>query len=538
MTNWMIETLVWTGLMIGLVLMLRRPVGRYLGPKAAYALWILPFLRLLMPPLVLPAWLAPAVPEVEQVVPQSGEYTAYTAQLANIPTDQMTAAASDTFALSVSGATILLTIWLTGAAIFMGLQFTGYFKMRRSLLAESRPVGEAGSVRLVETPAASAPLAFGVIHKVIALPPGFMALHNREQRDFVLAHELAHHSGHDLLANMAAQPLFALHWFNPLSWLGWRALRRDQEAACDARVIAQRNAADKAIYAQTIASFATGPRVSLAATMACPVLGEKSIIHRLRSISMSDISPRRCFAGRALIGASLLALPLTASISYAENIAQTEPVELRPAPPAPPLAMSASQAPEPPAAPRAPNGDELSPPAPPEPPSFPTFEREFESAVSDDGQSRVVIIERASGDTKYKKVTTRAKKVHVTSSGQKMTAEERAELRHELAEALAESDKALAEVHEERRVAILQMNDAKGQMTKMTVDCKEGKRGKSTNSSGHNTVHLCTSEVYAQALSGLKEARKVIASNSEMTGEMRAEVLAALDEKISEWQKK
>jgi bla regulator protein BlaR1 len=533
MTNWMIETLVWTGLVIGLVLMLRRPVGRYFGPKAAYALWILPFLRLLMPPLVLPAWLAPAVSEVEQVVPQSGEYTAYTAQLANIPADQMTAAASDTFALSVSGGTILLTIWLTGAAIFMGLQFTGYFKMRRSLLAESRPVGEAGSVRLVETPAATSPLAFGVIDKVIALPPGFMALHNREQRDFVLAHELAHHSGHDLLANMAAQPLFALHWFNPLSWLGWRALRRDQEAACDARVIALRSAADKATYAQTIASFATGPRVSLAATMACPVLGEKSILHRLRSISMSDISPRRRFAGRALIGASLFALPLTASISYAENIVQTEPVEL---PPAPTLAMSAFQA----AVPQAPDAPEppAAPPAPPAPPSPRTFEREFESAVSDDGQSRVVIIERANGDAKNKKVTTRIKKVHFTSNGQKMTAEERAELRHELAEALADSDKALAEVHEERRVAILQMNDAKGEMTKLSVDCKEGKRGKSSNSSGQSTVHLCTSEVYAQALSGLKEARKAIASNSEMTGEMRAEVLAALDEKISEWKKK
>jgi bla regulator protein BlaR1 len=535
MTNWMIETLVWTGLVIGLVLMLRRPVGRYFGPKAAYALWILPVLRLLMPPLVFPAWLAPSVPEVVQAAPQSGEYTAYTAQLAKNPADQMTAAASDTFALSVSGGTILLTIWLTGAAIFMGLWFTGYFKMRRSLLAESRPVGEAGSVRLVETPAATAPLAFGVIDKVIALPPGFMALHNREQRDFVLAHELAHHSGYDLLANMAAQPLFALHWFNPLSWLGWRALRRDQEAACDARVIAQRSAADKAIYAQTIASFATGPRVSLAATMACPVLGEKSIIHRLRSISMSDISPRRRFAGRALIGASLLALPLAASISYAENIAKMEPVEL---PPAPTLAMSAPEAPEPPAAPRAPNGEDLSPPVPPAPPSPRTFEREFESIVTDDGRGKVVIIDKASGDTKDKKVTTRLKKVHFTSNGQKMTAEERAELRHEVAEALAESDQALAEVHEERRVAILQMNDAKGQKTKLSVDCKEGKQGKSTNSGGHTTVHLCTSEVYAQALSGLKEARKAIASNSEITGEMRAEVLAALDEKISEWKKK
>ena len=45
---------------VALVLLLRRPVARHLGARAAYALWLLPFLRLLLPPVVLPAWLAPA----------------------------------------------------------------------------------------------------------------------------------------------------------------------------------------------------------------------------------------------------------------------------------------------------------------------------------------------------------------------------------------------------------------------------------------------------------------------------------------------
>ena len=54
------ETLLWTGALIALVLVLRRPVTRHFGPGAAYALWLLPFARLLLPPLVLPAWLAPS----------------------------------------------------------------------------------------------------------------------------------------------------------------------------------------------------------------------------------------------------------------------------------------------------------------------------------------------------------------------------------------------------------------------------------------------------------------------------------------------
>src|SRR5688572_25961129 len=59
MSGWLIDTVLYTGLLIGLVLALRRPVGRFFGPQLAYALWALPFLRLLLPPIVLPASLAP-----------------------------------------------------------------------------------------------------------------------------------------------------------------------------------------------------------------------------------------------------------------------------------------------------------------------------------------------------------------------------------------------------------------------------------------------------------------------------------------------
>ncbi len=55
------ETIAWTGALIALVLVLRRPVSRHFGAQAAYALWALPFLRLLMPPIVLPAEIAPPV---------------------------------------------------------------------------------------------------------------------------------------------------------------------------------------------------------------------------------------------------------------------------------------------------------------------------------------------------------------------------------------------------------------------------------------------------------------------------------------------
>jgi beta-lactamase regulating signal transducer with metallopeptidase domain len=341
MIAWLTDTFIYTALLIALVLVLRRPVARHFGPHTAYALWALPLLRFAMPPIVLPASFAPEQPGpvIVMVTVRAARATASAAPAAETA--------------SVPWAAIVLSAWVFGALAFLGWRCWGYFRMRKELLAGSRPVGEAGKVRLVETPALASPVAFGVLDKVVALPPEFMALEDRTARDLAIEHELAHHRGWDLLANMLAQPLLALHWFNPLAWLGWRAMRRDQEAACDARVIARRTPAERAHYAQVIASFAAGPRLALAAPMACPMAGrfrgEKSIIHRLRSLNMTDISPRRRLAGRVLWIGAALALPLTASVSYAVAPAPEAP-EAPPASGAPAAAAAPTAPDAPPAA--------------------------------------------------------------------------------------------------------------------------------------------------------------------------------------------
>ncbi|GEM_PF-234684 len=331
MTDWMVDTFIYTGLLIGLVLLARRPVAQHFGPQVAYALWALPLLRLVMPPIVLPAWMAPAEPAAEEAAAATAEPLLVFISDAPAATSEVAAAAAPAVGITVTD--MLFPLWLAGTAIFIGWRVREYVSMRRDLLADARPMGEAGKVRLVETSAVIAPVAFGVRDKVVALPIGFMALVDVRARDMAIAHELEHHRGHDLLANIAAQPLLALHWFNPLAWWGWRAMRRDQEAACDARVVSGRARSERAVYAEVIAGFAAGKHLALAAPMAsgmaCPVLGEKSIIHRLRSLTLTGISTRRRRIGIAAITTTALALPLTASISYAQP-----PVQEQPEPPA------------------------------------------------------------------------------------------------------------------------------------------------------------------------------------------------------------
>jgi len=320
LSEWMVDTFIYTGLLIAIVLLVRRPVTQHFGPQVAYALWALPLLRLVMPPIVLPAWMAPGEPVAEEAAVASAEPLMILISDAPAATNEMAAAVAPTVGITVTD--LLFPLWLAGAAIFIAWRIREYLLMRRDLLADARPMGEAGKVRLVETSAVTAPVALGVSDKVVALPVGFMALLDTRARDMAIAHELEHHRGHDLLANIAAQPLLALHWFNPLAWWGWRAMRRDQEAACDARVVAGRARSERAVYAEVIAGFAAGEHFGLAApmasAMACPVLGEKSIIHRLRSLTLTDISTRRRRIGIAAIATTALALPLTASISYAQ----------------------------------------------------------------------------------------------------------------------------------------------------------------------------------------------------------------------------
>ncbi len=541
MSGWLIDTFIYTGVLIGAVLVLRRPVGRLFGPQIAYALWALPFLRLLLPPIVLPARFAPeaapaAVPVAQVVDIQPVAETPWveaastapveTAPVAFTPVEAPAAAAVPAWDWTLLGE-IALSVWAGGALAFLAWRIVTYRKMRRELLVEARSVGDIGKIRLVETPALAAPVAFGVLDKVIALPPLFMAQPDLAARDLAIEHELAHHRGQDLLANFAAQALLAVHFFNPLAWYGWRAMRRDQEAACDARVLAGRGRDDRLRYAALIAGTAAGPRLSLAAPLSCPLIGERSIVHRLRSLAMSDLSTRRRWLGRALVAAGAFALPLTASISYSAA-AQSSADPTAPEAEAAPLAADA------PEAPRAPfpvmdhflleregEGDEVKSLgrrlefdrgewAAPQPMPMPAFDYpqwddpEFEKKIEQFGHD----MEKWGKDwEKWGEKWGEQWAEHAREQAEQA----RAHAQHGSAQALAWADAA--------RFA-----------PEVVHSCDQGERA--TADDGRPRVVICQRDIERIARSSLRFARNSIAGNPEISDEVRREVLADLDEEI------
>lgn len=394
MIEWLADTLVMTGVLMTLILFVRRPVARMFGPAAAYALWALPMIRLILPPLALPRGLVPQLSVAVEPITAAAVQTA-PAEIAQLPlagadpapvADSVPAIADPALFTHIPWAALLLTVWLGGAVVFLAWRTWNYQLMRREILADARLVARSGEVRIYESPAAAAPLAFGVFEKLVALPEGFLATVDSESSDFAIAHELEHHAGNDLLAIMALQPLFALHWFNPLGWAAWRALRADQEAACDARVMAGCGREMRARYGRLIASFAAGTRLTLAAPMAGTLAGEKPIIQRLKALGQADVSPTRKVAARSLFALAIVSVPFTATITYAAmevpdapeapSAAAVPAVPAAPAvPPVPAVRAVDPDAPElaPPPAPAAPAAPDAwpEPAAAPEPPAAP-----------------------------------------------------------------------------------------------------------------------------------------------------------------------
>jgi beta-lactamase regulating signal transducer with metallopeptidase domain len=599
MTDWMMETLLWTAVLIAFVLLVRRPVSRAFGPQIAYALWALPALRLVLPPIELPAWMRltePEAPVQAAAIQEDLALAAFEAPTARIESAVVAhPAASDTtppltqtpgFDISSFEFGLLLelgvSVWLVGAAIFLVMRFSAYFRLRDELLEEGREVGRMGSVRLIETPGTKAPLAFGVVDKVIALPSGFLARPDRQSRDLALAHELQHHKGRDLLANVLVQPLFAIHWWNPLGRYGWLALRRDQEAACDARVMARAEREDREVYANLIVSFAAGPNVALAAPMACPVLGEKSIIHRLRSLKMDNTNTKRRLAGRLMLGAAVVALPMTASISYAAGELPQAP-EAAPEPPAYPSALVAPEAPEAPTAPEAPE-------APLVDDQIIVIDPDGEVSAADDSGKNVFVWKSEDGEAEprvvfrrdnstvrfldrsefprgkalsredMRKFIERSKdaRVVLNSRGNSFRFIERSELdgegklsEEQIEQILAEVRESLEEANEvlENLPEIIEKAQAEAEVARLEAgrrvvrvesSCKGGSDEivtETEDKDGVQVIRICQKGVMAQALTGLRDARRSIKTSDEMSDKQRERALRELDRVISRWER-
>ena len=299
---WAVDSLLVTSALMAAVLLLRRPVAKLFGASVAYALWLIPAARLLMPSLTGPPVVAGGGDQgVRDAVRES--------ILASVSAGEPVAAAVS--APGIDFAALAITLWLGGAALFFVIQMIRYASMRDDLLSAAEDVAVIDGVRVVASDQVTGPLAFGLFKRYIAVPQDFAKAYTPAESELAIAHEMAHHKSGDLFANLAAFIVLCLMWFNPLAWMSWTAFRFDQEAACDARVLTGKGAEEREIYGRALARTAFDGVPTFATALNSP----KTIIERLRRLTMKDATKQRRSMGKVgILAAAAIILPLTATI--------------------------------------------------------------------------------------------------------------------------------------------------------------------------------------------------------------------------------
>jgi beta-lactamase regulating signal transducer with metallopeptidase domain len=299
MIGWFLTNALLSGAALALVLAVRRPVARWLGAGAAYALWLVPLVRLIAPPLP-GGVLLPAAPSL----------TFSAAGAAPVPAS----------AGPGQWEPVLLAAWAAGAAIVLALHAWRYRRFKMALSANSHSIGAHAGVAVIESSAVDGPVALGVLDPRIVVPSGFAVRYSAPEQAAALAHEAVHHRRGDLIANLAACAYVALTWWNPLSWLALRAFRADQELSADALVAAAMPLSAREPYARALVKSASPTRL----VSVCPLNEAAFLKRRLLMLTTHRTTPLRRSAAVLLVAAASLGALALAPARAAEPETKVE----------------------------------------------------------------------------------------------------------------------------------------------------------------------------------------------------------------------
>jgi TonB family protein len=234
---------------------------------------------------------------------------------------------------------LLLVAWGVGVAIGAASLFAGAVRLRRltrraervqggewaRLLDEAHETRRLGrQVEILITESRSLLATWGVRRPRILLPCDAGSWTDARRR-IVLAHELAHIRRGDWLAQIAADVLRTLFWFNPLAWMASERLRRESEHACDDEVLAEGVPAHE--YADHVLDIARTRRPSPAWASAMS-MARPSTLERRISAMLTLTHDRRRPSSRARLATVLALIIVAVPVAAIQLLAQDGPALL------------------------------------------------------------------------------------------------------------------------------------------------------------------------------------------------------------------
>lgn len=163
-------------------------------------------------------------------------------------------------------------VWLAGLAVMLFYALISVWILKRNVRASLMVSG-----RVRECDEVRSPFILGIIRPVIYVPSGM----NDKTLELVTAHEEAHLKRHDHWWKPLGFILLSIYWFHPLCWIAYVLLCRDIEAACDEKVIKDKDREYVASYSQALLDCSNQRRV----IAACPLaFGETGVKGRIKSV--------------------------------------------------------------------------------------------------------------------------------------------------------------------------------------------------------------------------------------------------------------
>jgi beta-lactamase regulating signal transducer with metallopeptidase domain len=201
---------------------------------------------------------------------------------------------------------VILAIWAIGAGALWCVAFWRIFRLDRALkCAQSAPgevqnlanelaamIGLRRAPQVLLAPGSLSPMlwAFCAPARIVVPRELFQSLDERAQRSLLL-HELAHYKRGDHYVRFLELAAMGVYWWFPIAWLVRREIRRAEELACDAEVIAQLPTERRA-YAELLVHTASFASTSSPPALATGIAAVGQLEERLRNIMRSTIDLR------------------------------------------------------------------------------------------------------------------------------------------------------------------------------------------------------------------------------------------------------
>jgi len=268
----LLRAALFTSIAIVLVSCARRPLRRWAGAALAYQAW------LVVPCVAVAAVLPTASVVVVHAVP------------ALQPVQHL---ASRAVPLTPGGIDTLLVVWAVGMVV---LAFR-FGTAQRAFLRQAGRLARSGAVYVSATDAG--PASVGLLRPRIVVPHDFDRRYSPLEQALIISHEQTHIARGDAVVNLLACAFQCVFWFNPLVHVGVRALRLDQEIACDA-IVMQRHPRARRAYAEALLKFHTGAG-AVRAGVNCHWQTHHPTKERLMSLQLTPSGTIRRRAGRCVV---------------------------------------------------------------------------------------------------------------------------------------------------------------------------------------------------------------------------------------------